>query len=50
MRNLMEFGKMWEGKRGFFMRAAVKLESEWVQWTGFGEDGEAKLSECCWMI
>jgi hypothetical protein len=44
MRNLMEFGKMWEEKEGFFMRAAVKLEREWVQWTGGGEDGEARLN------
>ena len=40
MRNLIEFGKMWEEKEGVFMRAAVKLERGWVQWTGFGEDGE----------
>jgi len=44
MRNLMEFGKMWEEKEGFFMLAAVKLEREWVQWTRFVEDGEARLN------
>ena len=40
----MEFEKMWEEKEGIFMRAAVKLEREWVQWTGFGEDGEVRLN------
>jgi len=34
MRNLIEFGKMWEEKEGVFMHAAVRLEREWVQWTG----------------
>jgi hypothetical protein len=44
MRNLMEFGRMWGEKEGFFMRVAVKLEREWVEWTGFGKDGEARLN------
>ena len=44
MRNLMELGKMQEEREVFYLKAAEKLKTQWSEWSGFGKEGEAKLS------
>lgn len=44
MRNLMELGKKSTEKEAFYLRAAVKLSSEWRGWSGLGGDCEVELN------
>jgi hypothetical protein len=44
MRNLMELGKVTKEKERFYLRAAVKLSSEWKGWSGLGVEGEVELN------
>lgn len=44
MRNLMELGKMTTEDETLFLRAAVKLSSEWTGWSGLANDGEIELN------
>ena len=41
--NLMELGKMQEEREVFYLKAAEKLKTQWLEWSDFGKEGEAKL-------